>query len=128
MAVSSSVRLLVTDYDSTADVFSVSLGRARPTMGHTKDNGIVVRYALDDPKNACGVTIFQFQALGWASKLTQLSAAIADILSVEEDRVFAKIELRLRQAAKDAGKTEHAPDQDKLLSSRLTAAAQAVAS
>ena len=128
MTVSSSVRLLVTDYDSTADVLSVSLGRARPTIGRIKDNGIVVRYALDDPKNACGVTVFQFRALGWASNLVQLSAVIADILSVEQERVSAKIELRLRQAAKDVGETEHAPDQDKLLSKRLTAAAQAVAS
>ena len=84
-------RLLNTDYDSTADVLHFSVGRSRPTMGKNKGNGVTVRYPLDDPNNACGVTISQFRALGWVNEIGRLSAAIASQLSVQEQQVSAKL-------------------------------------
>ena len=116
-------RLLIADYDCTANVLCISIGRSRPTIGQNRGDGFVIRYALNDPKNAYGVTFFQFKTRGWANDLPRFSALIASLLAVDQEQVSSKIERLLRQAASDGNATERLRNKSNLLQESLATAA-----
>jgi hypothetical protein len=90
---------LITKYDGAKDALYLSVGYARPSEGKNRRSGIVVRYPLNDPKNAWGVIIPHFKASGWASNLAKLATVIAKILSVDREHAF--IALRPYQTRND---------------------------
>jgi len=82
---------LVADYDAITDALYISVGDARPSEGRGAGNGVVVRYPLTDPENACGVVVRRFVANGWVSDLPKLATLVAKLLSVDRDPVFSAI-------------------------------------
>lgn len=72
-------------YDTDADVLYVAVGRPVPATTDEDDDGLIVRYALDDG-HPCGVTILGFHS-GWMHDLARLSRLVGRHLRLRANDV-----------------------------------------
>lgn len=77
---------LMTDYDSNADVMYVSMGKPVPAVTETDEDGLILRFALNDNRQ-CGVTVLSYNK-AWGSERCQLAQRIADFLMISKDYVL----------------------------------------
>ena len=73
-------------YDTDADVLYLALGRPVPAETDEDDDGLLVRYALDDG-HPCGVTVLGFASGGWNHDLDRLSRIVGKHLKMTAQTV-----------------------------------------
>ena len=76
-------------YDTDADVLYLALGSPVPASTDEDDDGLLVRYALDDG-HPCGVTVLGYR--GWRKNLNKLSQLVGGHLHVRPLDVAHAIE------------------------------------
>lgn len=77
---------IAADYDEQADVLYLALGTPVPSSSDEDDDGLIVRFALQDG-HPCGVTVLGFRAAKWHRNINRLSSIVSRHLRVEPQSV-----------------------------------------
>jgi hypothetical protein len=78
------------DYDRHADVLYISLGKPRPDEGEDKPHGVVFRFSIEDGAPS-GATVVGYRRNEWDKAVQNLSATIANHLSVSSEDLMTAI-------------------------------------
>jgi hypothetical protein len=69
------------DFDRSADVLYLALGKPRPDEGEDREGGVVLRFGVPDDRPS-GVTIIGYVQSGWSENIGDLAEIVSRHLSV----------------------------------------------
>jgi|HubBroStandDraft_6_1064221.scaffolds.fasta_scaffold1126672_1 hypothetical protein len=90
------------DYDRQSDVLYISLGSPRPDEGEDRSRGVVLRYSMEGGTPS-GATVIGYRRYRWNEAVQDISASIANHLSVSSKDVMAAIIVATSQKAGGGG-------------------------
>jgi uncharacterized protein YuzE len=83
--------MLLSDYDSDADVLYIYLDQPVPAVGELDDeNELILRFAADDDR-PCGVTVLSYSKDRTEEERVRLSRRVAEFLSVGESEALSAL-------------------------------------